>query len=383
VGLDITYAEADFHTSFETSYGYQSHQHLYIGNRELVTLYQGFHLQKSAYWHMDDEMVGWSWYAAKAGVSGFMPDSNTDGAGSIALSQNGSSIDYEFVTPVGTASGTVSGVSGTVGSCDTVAFELTLGNYEGGSVDKCAFRRVAFTRNGVPYSYPWDAPAELDAWTYAHGATECAVTSGEVRLLSPITNTTWDSLYYNAPAIGGALTSVLSAPGIQRIAAVSSANGLQDRYASGALADILTGSLADNHPELVHVGASGHHLGLVWQRSNDICITTGTGVPGITGWPNTVQTVALARSKPTACVIDPTHDLGVAYLQGSNALFSPAAWANGSYVMGTETIISSGDVADERGQLLQSTDGYLLYVYRDTSGAVIIKRSANRGQTWS
>jgi hypothetical protein len=96
-----------------------------------------------------------------------------------------------------------------------------------------------------------------------------------------------------------------------------------------------------------------------------------------------VQTVALNRKKPTACMIVPTHDVGVAYIDGSDALFARAAWANGSYVLGTETIISSGDVADERGQLLQTPGGVLLYVYRDSNAAVVIKESSNAGKTWS
>lgn len=296
----------------------------------------------------------------------------TSGEAVITLTPNGADMDVDISCPVGSHSDTIAGAA--TGEWNLV--EQSISTY---SWDSYTAAYVDYTDvdNGATNRWEWSTDGELDDWTWSN----VQVSGGH--LLGPSLG---GDGYIQTPFLpatpGRALTSVLSAPGIQRIAAVSSANGLQDRYASGALADILTGSLADNHPELVHVGAGGHHLGLVWQRTNDICITTGTGVPGIAGWPNTVQTVAIARSKPTACVIDPTHDLGVAYLNGTEALFSPAAWANGSYVMGTETLIAS-DAADERGQLLQSPDGYLLYVYRDSGGAVAIKRSANRGQTWS
>jgi hypothetical protein len=230
-------------------------------------------------------------------------------------------------------------------------------------------------------AYPWNSQSELSGWSIDPSfGVQVNASSGCLYGLRGYSTTALSPDF--APS-GLALTALLSPPAIQRIVAVSGSNVLQDRYASGALADILTSGIADNHPELVHVGAGGHHLGLVWQRSNDICITTGTGAPGLGGWPNTVQTVALNRKKPTACMIVPTHDVGVAYIDGSDALFARAAWANGSYVLGTETIISSGDVADERGQLLQTPGGVLLYVYRDSNAAVVIKESSNAGKTWS
>lgn len=328
--------------------------------------------------HPDPDLTRKVWIYGLPGAAGTVigTDTTEDGECSIILDENGSDIDYTITTPIGVVSGTTIGGNGP--TLDAVT--LRLSNNRPLPIDAsdvtCAWIKVT---HGVTTEYQWDSSDELVDW----GDPSNAGVTGGVLIVVPFPSVcTLDQVFtYEAPS-GRALTSVLSAPGIQRIAAVSSGNVLQDRYASGALADILTGSLADNHPELVHVGAGGHHLGLVWQRTNDICITTGTGVPGIAGWPNTVQTVAIARSKPTACVIDPTHDLGVAYLNGTEALFSPAAWANGSYVMGTETLIAS-DAADERGQLLQSPDGYLLYVYRDSGGAVAIKRSANRGQTWS
>lgn len=316
---------------------------------------------------------GW-FYELPDGTRGRIgTDTSNSGTMSVSLVANGDDLDYTFVCPGGTEAGTATGYAAS-GDWDSVV--ISFNRFLNGGTAECLSTSIT---HGAVTTYPWDSSAELDDWGI-YPTHYCEVSGGT---LHPAGTWVYASIgQVFTPSVGRAITSVLSAPGIQRIAAVSSANVLQDRYASGALADILTGSIADNHPELVHVGAGGHHLGLVWQRTNDICITTGTGVPGITGWPNTVQTVALARSKPTACVIDPTHDLGVAYLNGTEALFSPAAWANGSYVMGTETLIAS-DSADERGQLLQSPDGYLLYVYRDSGGAVAIKRSANRGQTWS
>lgn len=314
----------------------------------------------------------WKLYYMSGLLSAFNDD-GSDGVCSIECAIVDGELQYTYTTPAGSDTRTAIGTDG------PSEVRVIVGGY----TDYYPISWVHYVNvtHGVLTEYPWDDIAELDDWT----ATNITV-SGGVLITDAVQGQLAASIRqifaYQAPS-GKALTSVLSAPGIQRIVAVSSANVLQDRYASGSLADILTSGITDNHPELVHVGAGGHHLGLVWQRSNDICITTGTGVPGAGGWPNTVQTVALSRSKPTACVIDPTHDLGVAYIQGSNALFAPASWANGSYVMGTETLISSGDVADERGQLLQAPDGYLIYVYRDTTGAVALKRSANRGQSWS
>lgn len=318
----------------------------------------------------------WTWQVPGGAATYTPTDTATDEQGSIALALNGDAIDYVFTTPVQTVTGTVAAELVADESFDSVYLSMT-----GTQGPEVWCKGLTVTRR-TPTVYPWNDAAELDAWTVTSAVS---VAGGNL----------YPDAYVGAQANGSiiqtfkpqgvdALTALLSPPSIQRVAAVSGAGGLQDRYASGALADILTGSTADNHPELLHVGAGAHHLGLVWQRSNDIAMTTGTGVPGAGGWPNTVQTVALDRSKPTACVINPTHDVGLAYLQsGSIALFCPASWANGSYALGTESIISSGGVASERGQILWTPQGSLIYVYRNTDGDIVTKQSTDRGNTWS
>ena len=257
---------------------------------------------------------------------------------------------------------------------------ITHDGYFSGLHPACEWVEMEFD-NGAIVRYEWDGLSELDDWT----DYDIALAGGKITSTNlEFSYATALQIWTDAPPTMRGLTALLSPPAIQRVVASQGTGQLQDRYASGALADILTGSLVDDHPELLHLGAGAHHLGLVWQRGDDIAMTTGTGVPGIGGWPQTVQTVALDRSHPTACVIDPTLDAYMAYLQsGSIALGCPASWSNGSFAMGTETIISSGDVATERGQLLWTPQAKLLYVYRDTSGAVVIRESADRGKSWA
>jgi hypothetical protein len=373
VGVIVSKIEADFVITTAVKQNYE----LYIGigtpghGAAYTVRYRVYSYFEGGQWK-----YGRDWQYGVPGMgSPLTIGSAGDGVASVELTENGQDVDYAIVCPAGTVTGTVA--DGTLASLNeaSVAIHNTLyandqsaGHY--GYVD---------VTHGIITAYPWDNDDELVDWD----DSETWYTSGGYLFASDWSwSTIYQSFTHQDPVHG--LTALLSPPAIQRVVASQGTGQLQDRYASGALADILTGSLVDDHPELLHLGAGAHHLGLVWQRGDDIAMTTGTGVPGIGGWPQTVQTVALDRSHPTACVIDPTLDAYMAYLQsGSIALGCPASWSNGSFAMGTETIISSGDVATERGQLLWTPQAKLLYVYRDTSGAVVIRESADRGKSWA
>jgi hypothetical protein len=342
-----------------------------IKNAEVMS---GFTLLCISYADPLQSSSGWFYDILGSGNVRIGTDTSTSGTMRMELTAVGDDVQWVATCPSGTASGTAVGANAT-GSWNEVLL--------GGVSATYGYSRFLSTSidHGITSTYPWDDNSEIDDWPISKPEF-FEVSGGALQLVSGKTNGAMGQQFTTVAL--GAISSALSPPSIQRLVAVGGAGQMQDRYASGALADILTGSIADNHPELLHVGAGAHHLGLVWQRSNDIAMTTGTGVPGAGGWPNTVQTVALDRSKPTACVISPTHDVGLAYLQsGSIALFCPASWANGSYALGTESIIASGGVASERGQILWTPQGSLIYVYRNTDGDIVTKQSTDRGNTWS
>lgn len=314
------------------------------------------------------------WQYAYLGGNGTFTGGN--GVVRLELTENGSDIDYEILLDsVSKVSGTMIGANDT-NTADQVGL-LGASTINGGATGTSYNYNTYIITRLRAVTYPWDDAAELNDWSELNAD----VTGGYL---------TWDSgqaapgyTCYQAWVAPPTLSACLVAPGIYR-RAVESAGSVQTFYESSGGTPILSGS-ADLHPELLPLNASGAALALTFQRGANTCYAIGGGNESAGAW-GTVQTIAADRTCPTACVLEPSHDLFVVDVDGSTniAWGRRLSWNGTSFDIGTEGIVSSGDVAAERGQVLWSAaKGRLYFSYPDTSGVEKLLVSDNAGLAWA
>jgi len=337
---------------------------------------------KSITVHRRYESSAYNWKVYESGNLIATDTTHGDGTATIICEQDGDALNWAVALDGDEiATGTIDAIDWSAMSETTVYIPCTrptTASWSNGTGLRCTDLLITKT-DTTEVHYPWDESSELDDWT---NGGNWVVSSGYTCCNPTTRNSTIRQAFPNPET--KQVTACLARPGIERTVACTDDGQLSERYEAQAFTDILSGDALDAHPELCYTGAAGiGHLALVWQRDDDVVCATSSGVP-TSGWSD-VATVREDRSYPTACVIAPTHDLYVVAIESSVHIAhgQRLRWKGTSYDIGTESIVSSGDVADERGHVLCAPGNVLVYTYADTSGDIQVLRSSDGGSTWA
>jgi hypothetical protein len=330
--------------------------------------------------HRRYESGAYNWKVYESGNLIATDTTHGDGTATIACEQDGDALNWAVSLDADEiATGAIESIDWTTISETTVhvvSSRPTAASWSNGTGLRCTDLLITKT-DTTEVHYPWDESSELDDWV---NGDKWASSSGYIYQVY----NNWNLRQAFPNPETKQVTACLARPGVERTVACTDDGQLSERYEAQAFTDILSGDALDAHPELCYTGAAGiGHLALVWQRDDDVVCATSSGVP-TSGWSD-VATVREDRSYPTACVIAPTHDLYVVAIESSVHIAhgQRLRWKGTSYDIGTESIVSSGDVADERGHVLCAPGNVLVYTYADTSGDIQVLRSSDGGSTWA